>query len=36
MVQFPSSCKISDQTNKMPGKENKNKIIMVNENTFPM
>ena len=34
LTQFPTSCKILDQTDKMPRNESKNKIIMVNENTF--
>ena len=36
LVHFPSFCKISDQTDKMPRNESKNKIIMVNKNTFPL
>ena len=36
MMQFHSSCKISEQTDKMPINESKHKIIMVNDNTFPM
>ena len=31
LVQFPYSRKISDQTDKMPGNESKNKITMVRE-----
>ena len=36
LVHFPSFCKISDQTDKMPRNESKNKIIMVSTNTIPM
>ena len=34
--EFPSSCKISDQTDKIPRNKSKNKGIMVNVNTFSM
>ena len=33
MVYFPSFCKISGQTDKMPRNERKNKIITVNKNS---
>ena len=36
LVQFPSPCKISDQSDKMPRNESKNKNAMSNENTFPV
>ena len=36
LVQLPSSCKMSEQSDKMPRNESKNKIIVVKENTFHM
>ena len=36
LVQFPSSCEISEQSDKMPRNESKHKNAMSNENTFPV
>ena len=36
LLQFPSSCKIFNQTDNNRRNESKNKIMMVNKNTFPL
>ena len=36
LVQFPSSCKIWDQTDKMPKNESKNQIKTVYQDNFPL